>query len=151
MDSSTGQPAWNSDDKIGSLEIFAVWINELARETFLAEQNHPEMFFFVSEEGQIQGGRLKEELDSDQKSAIINREMSRLNPFGTIYTRIQQVRHDQLSKPDANSERHDGDHHRCLVVRMASADGAEKLWINPIIPAADKLELADVITANSSA
>jgi len=147
-------PPWNHEDKEGSLEAYAAWLNQVARGAFLEEGHHPEMFLFVTEKGGIEGCQFPAGISQEQRDDIVTREVSRLKPFGTIQILIKTIYDLKLfsipkfqklrfigatdSEPNITSR-------ECLLVVMMSRTGKEKYWANPIVKEGHRLTLMDTV------
>ena len=68
--------------------LYLDWFNAMARASFLRDGAHREMFFFISEEGDIDGCQFRDGLESSKKNAIISEQAEKLKPFGTLHVRI---------------------------------------------------------------
>src|SRR5262245_60425199 len=82
------KPDWSNADKSKSLIADSDWLNALARASFLHDGGHPEMFFFISEDGVVSARRFKEGLDGVTKNAAVLQEAQDLKPFGTVHIKV---------------------------------------------------------------
>jgi hypothetical protein len=146
------KPDWNPENKEKSLEEYAVWINNLARESFISDGGHPEIFFMVGEGGEIVGCRFKDGISIEKKNAAIILQARQLKVFGTIHARKATVYHPKLTgNPktqsvrflDSTSDDQEAMERDCLLVEMQSKSGTHKIWANPILEVAERLTLGD--------
>lgn len=147
-------PPWDINDQDRSFEGYAAWLNQIARASFLHDGHHPQMFFFITEEGHISGCQFRDGLEKEKIDAVIFKEAERIKPFGTVQILIKKIYDPKVcgnpkfkdtkfsgaldSEPEVPER--DG-----LLVVMKSRTGNEKIWASPIIKTADKLTLMDSI------
>jgi hypothetical protein len=147
------QPKWNQNDKDGSLERYADWLNQIAREAFLESGHHPQMFIFFTGQGEIEGCQFPEGIPRERRDDVVYRGAERINPFGTIQILMlkicdpklfpelkQQVHFIGSGDPDPSATERD-----CLMVRMESRTGRVKVWANPVILGGDRPTLMDAV------
>jgi hypothetical protein len=82
------KPDWDSSDKPNSFLAYVSWLNRMARGSFLNDGDHPEMFFFVGEDGALTGAQFRKGLDPEKKIAAIMQGAAQHKPFGTVHVRI---------------------------------------------------------------
>jgi hypothetical protein len=82
------KPDWSLADKAKSFAAYVDWLNRLARASFLNDGDHPEMFFFVGEDGALNGAQFRPGLEREKRNAAIMDGARRFNPFGTVHVRI---------------------------------------------------------------
>jgi hypothetical protein len=87
----TEQPPWDPSDKEKSLEEYASWLNQIARGAFLKDGHHPQMFFFVTENGDIKGCQFRDGLPREKIDATIQQQASEIEPFGTIQILVTKI------------------------------------------------------------
>jgi len=146
MQVPTEKPPWDPNDKESSLEQYASWLNAIACGAFLQDGHHSEMFFFVTETGELLGCQFRDGLPREKTNAVIHQQASEIKPFGTIQIIITKIYHPKLtshpkskglrfvgaSSPDSDELERD-----CLIVRMLSKAGKDKIWANPILQYGD--------------
>jgi hypothetical protein len=133
------KPAWSSLDKSQSLIAYSDWLNALARASFLNDSGHPEMFFFISEEGAVSACQFREGLDPAKKNAVILQEGQRIKPFGTIHVRIVDAVPINSSKIILDASR------KCLWLTMESRLGDTRNLVNPIDSTAEGVFLGETV------
>jgi hypothetical protein len=147
------KPDWEPADKEKSLDEYASWINSLARETFITDGKHPEMFFLVGEEGEIVGCQFLDGLPDEKKNSAILDMAKQLDVFGTIHARIATVCHPKLTGHPQSQDvdfldgTSDDLECICLIVEMESKNGTHRVWANPVLDAQGQPSLGDIITA----
>lgn len=149
------KPDWDPAEKEKSLDEYASWLNSLARETFIMDGRHPEMFFLVGEDGEIVGCQFRDGLPTEKKNSTILDMAKQLDVFGTIHARITTVYHPKLTgHPDArdlhflNGGSYDEDLEKiCLIVEMQSKNGTHRVWANPIPDVQGHSSLGETVTA----
>lgn len=147
------KPDWEHADKENSLDEYASWINSLARETYIADGKHPEMFFLVGEDGEIVGCQFRDGLPDEEKNSAILDMAKQLDVFGTIHARITTVYHPKLTghQHSEDIEFLDGASDEleriCLIVEMESKNGTHRVWANPVLDARGQPSLGDTLKA----
>lgn len=131
---------WN---KAASLRAYAHWMNEIARASFLRDQGHPEMFFFITDRGELTGCQFREGLDSVVKNATIQQESARIQPYGTIHTKVVTV-YKLPGEPMVGSEP-GAEERPCLLVRMESRKGGSLAFASPILQTDGRLALEQTV------
>ena len=152
---SASPPPWNAADAAGSFDQIAEWFGAKARETFLGDKTHGEMFFFWDAEGQMGAAQPPPGVDRDQLTAMLKAEIERLKVYGVIHIAeawtylpkqpndhtFKQVAQGEMSVSDLRPE----DRTETLMVRMESRDGVSRIWLSPIVRKDDDVALDDVI------
>jgi hypothetical protein len=137
------KPSWSIWKKEASLRAYAEWLNELARASFLQDQGHVEMFFFVTEKGKLTGCQFRNGLDVAVKNATIQQEAARIKPYGTIHikivTTLQLPNLKMVKNEDEAAER------RCLLVCMESRTGATIAFSSSIRESENELSLEETV------
>lgn len=85
------KPEWVITDKAGSFKAYAYWLNYIARCAYLSDGTHPEMYFFVGEDGAINGAQFDPGFEEERKNETICQGIQKFSPFGTIHTHIMEV------------------------------------------------------------
>src|SRR5215469_9994271 len=111
------KPDWSNVDKSRSLIAYSDWLNTLARASFLNDSAHPEMFFFISEDGAVNACQLREGLDRAKKNAVVLEQAQQIKPFGTIHVRIVDALPISASKTTLGASQ------KCLWLTMESRLG----------------------------
>jgi len=151
MSPDKNRPRWDSNAKDKSLELCAAWLNQIAREAFLVEGHHQQMFHFVTDAGDIQSCLFRDGLPLSERDEVLKQEKEKIKPFGTIQVIIRKIIHPKLTThPKAWELRFAGDEESdtkemvrdCLLVRMLSRTGKEIVWASPIISKDGRLVLA---------
>jgi len=151
------KPSWDPNDKEKSLEEYALWLNQIARGAFLQYGHHTQMFFFVTETGEIEGCEFRDGLPREKRDATIQQQQLLIKPYGTIQILITQIYHPMLgSHPKAKQIAFVGDAESsskelvrdCLIVRVLSRNGKDKMFANPIIREGDRMVLASTVVAS---
>jgi len=147
-------PPWDPNAKEESLELYASWLNQIARGAFLETGHHQQMFFYVTDAGAIQSCLFRDGLPLKERDIVLRQEAEKIKPFGTIQVIIKEIMHPQLSAhPKAQDVRFVGEDESdtkemvrdCLLVRMLSRTGREIMWANPIVRKDGRLVLADTV------
>jgi hypothetical protein len=148
-------PAWNAADAAGSFEQVADWFGQKARETFLGDKTHGEMFFFWDADGQMGAAQPPPGVDRKQLTEMLKAEVARLNIYGVIHiaeawTYLPKQKNDHTFKQVAQGEMtvadlKPEDRTETLMVRMESRDGASRIWLSPILREGDDVSLDDTI------
>ncbi len=148
------KPFWDPNDKEKSLQEYALWLNNIAREAFLHLGHHEQMFFFVTETGEIEGCQFRDGLPREKRDATIQQQQSLIKPYGTIQILITQIYHPALTlHPKAQQLSFVGDAESnskelvrdCLLVRVLSRNGKDKMLANPIIREGNRVVLAPMV------
>ena len=151
------KPFWDPNDKEKSLEEYAIWLNNIAREAFLQFAHHQQMFFFVTETGEIEACLFPDGLPKETRDATIHEQYSFIKPYGTIQILVTQIYHPLLtSHPKANKIIFAGDSELsskelvrdCLLVRVLSRNGKDKMLANPIIREGNRVVLAPMVISS---
>jgi hypothetical protein len=150
------KPDWNPADKEKSLREYASWFNGLARETFLENGNHSDLFFLITEDGEIVGYKFRDDSPIEERNASILRVAQQFEVFGTLYIRITTAYHPKLTgdpraeglnfldgASDANELTR-----VCLITEMESKNGTHKTWVNPVLEDHGQTSLGDTIIAS---
>ena len=149
--------SWDPNNKEKSLEEYALWLNQIARGAFLQLGHHQQMFFFVTEAGEIEGCQFRDGLSQEKRDAAIQQQQSLIKPYGTIQILITQIYHPLLtSHPKAQQLLFAGDTELsskelvrdCLLVRVLSRNGKDKMLANPIIREGNRVVLAPMVIAS---
>ena len=140
----SNKPEWNPNAKEESLEKYAAWLNNLARRAFVENGGYPDSCFLITEDGRIMGYVLSEEEKAEE---VVARESEEIKPFGTIEIMIKPVYHPKLySQYLRLIEETDipKDLIRdCLLTRMNSRNGPEKIWASFILGERESARLSD--------
>lgn len=152
---ASGPPDWNTTDHPGSLRRYASWLNEVARATFLTDKTHVEIFFLLKSDGT--GGLVQPPAGMDRTVFLgaMKISLQEHDIYGVIHIveawsyfprkpndhTMKQVVEGEI----AVSELKPGDKTECLLVRVEGRDGAQHLWLSPILRTADGVALADPI------
>lgn len=145
------KPEWNPNAKEESLELYASWLNEIARAAFLETGSHPQMFFFITDDGEIKGCQFRDGLDQKKRNEVLFQQAAEIKPFGTIQIIITQIYHPKLAGHDnvrfaGSNDPDDKETVRdCLLIRMLSRNGKDKSWANPILRDGNHAFLADCV------
>ena len=138
------RPGWAVSDKPGSFRAYVDWLNRLARASFLNDGNHPEMFFFVGEEGALSGAQFPEGTASDQKNEVIMRGAEDLHPFGTVRVRIVNANRINPDGSVSNALQ------RCLWMNSETRLGTKVVLASPIEEANEGWSLGDTMILQES-
>jgi hypothetical protein len=146
-------PKWQGRDPSGSLRRQAEWLNEKARETFLTDKFHTEIFFLYRADGQGAIAQPPADMDRDQFVAMLKKGIKSNDIFGVLHVveawtyfprrpndhTMKQVMHGEI----AVSELNPGDRTEALMVRCEGRDGYSMMWLSPIIRTPTGVALAD--------
>lgn len=128
------KPKWNPNSKEESLELYASWLNELARMAFLENGAYPESFFFITDDGEILACLLPENISKEQREDVLHRQNSEINPFGTIQIIVKHVYYSKLFNQYLVRE--------CLLTKLINK-GKEKIWANFVTRNGENVSLED--------
>jgi hypothetical protein len=117
------KPYWSNTDKLQSLVAYGDWLNAIARASFLNDSGHPEMFFFISEDGGVNGYQFREGLENVEKNSIVLQQAQQIKPFGTIHVKIVDVAPLGWLK-----QIWDNPSQKCLLVTVESRLGDTRAW-----------------------
>jgi hypothetical protein len=151
MDDS--QPQWNADSPRESLRAQAVFLNEMARFTFLRDKSHTELFFLYLADGQGAISQRPAGMENDQFVPMLKEAIRQNDIYGVIHIveawayfprRPNDHTFKQVAEGEiAVSELKPGDKSEALMVKVESRDGLTHVWLSPIIRSADGVALAD--------
>ncbi|MFH0908961.1 MAG: hypothetical protein V1929_09375 [bacterium] len=161
MNTSPTLPAWNADDAAGSLAACAAWFGSKARETFLNDKTHGEMFFFWDAKGEMGAAQPPPGIERNQLTAVVKAEIERLQVYGVVHIAeawmyLPKQKNDHTYKQVvqgeiAVSQLKPEDRTETLMVRMESRDGLSRIWLSPIVRSADSVALGDTIEISDPA
>jgi hypothetical protein len=133
----------------------AEWLNETARETFLRDGTHMEIFFLNQADGQ--GGIVPPPpgMERDAFIRVLKQAIRDHAIYGVVHVAeawaylprqpndhtFKQVVAGEIAVADLAP----GDKRESLMVRMESRDGDHRVWLSPIVRSADGVALADAI------
>ncbi len=146
-------PKWIAADPAGSLRRHATWLNDKARETFLTDKFHSEMFFLFRADGQGAMGQPPTDMDRDRFLGVLKESIRRNDVYGVIHvveawTYFPRKPNDHVMKQVmqgeiAVSELNQGERTEALMVRFEAKDGSQHLWLSPILRTKTGVALAD--------
>jgi hypothetical protein len=84
------------------------------------------MFFFVGEDGELNGAQFRESLEADKKKSAIMQGAQQFKPFGTIHVRIVNAFPIGAAKFTSKGSK------KCLWLTLESRLGDTKNFVNPI-------------------
>lgn len=132
------KPDWDNGDKPASFLNYLWWHNRLARGSFLNDGDHPEMYFFIQNDGELFGMQFPRGINSEARRAAIMKGIDDYAPFGTIHVRIVEA------NPIDNQEIQD-ETQWCLWLAAETIDGEQLSLVNPIRFSENSLELEDTM------
>jgi hypothetical protein len=148
-------PEWNVNDAAGSFAACATWFSGKARETFLNDSTHGEMFFFWDANGQMGAAQPPPGIERTQLAAMLRAEVARLQVYGVVHIAeawmyLPKQKNDHTYKQVvqgeiAVSQLRPEDRTETLMVRMESRDGVSHLWLSPIVRSDEGVTLLDVL------
>ena len=151
----TPLPVWVNADPSGSLRRHATWLNDLARETFLTDKLHIELFFLLKQDGQGGIAQPPSGMDRDQFVSLLKNSIQENDIYGVIHicetwSFFPKVPNDHTMKQItqgeiAVSDLKPGDKTEALMVRVECRDGTQHLWLSPIVRSKDAVFLSDAI------
>lgn len=136
------KPDWSNSEKARSFEAYVHWINSLARNSFQSDGDHPEMLFFIGEDGAVNAAQFGPGLETAKKNAAIIQGAQQFKPFGTIHVRIVDA------KPINAAQEAMGDTRRSLWLTAESRLGKKINLVNPIESTPDRESLGDTMVVN---
>lgn len=161
MTDSSIIPQWNADDAAGSFAACAAWFSSKARETFLKDKTHGEMFFFWDVQGQMGAAQPPPGIERAQLTAMLKAEVERLQVYGVVHIAeawmyLPKQKNDHTYKQVvqgeiAVSQLKPEDRTETLMVRMESRDGVSHLWLSPIVRSGEEVTLRDVLAFDDPA
>lgn len=155
MTDSATIPEWNADDAAGSFAACATWFSGKARETFINDRSHGEMFFFWDAQGQMGAAQPPAGVERAQLAAMLRAEVARLQIYGVVHIAeawmyLPKQKNDHTYKQVvqgeiAVSQLRPEDRTETLMVRMESRDGVSHLWLSPIVRSGEDVTLSEVL------
>jgi hypothetical protein len=152
---SSPYPDWDASDPSRSLRRTAEWFVEEARTTFLTDGTHVELFFLFKEDGGYSMGPPPPDMPKDQFVAVLRQRIRDDNTYGVVHicqawAYVPKHPNDHtyrqiLDGEIAVSELKRGDKTEALVVRYECRDGAQRMWISPVVRTKDGVALADAL------
>ncbi len=136
------KPDWSNSDKARSFEAYVHWINSLARVSFQNDGDHPEMLFFVGEDGTVNAAQFRPGLETVKKNAAIIQGAQQFKPFGTIHVRIVDA------VPINAAQEAMGDTRRSLWLTAETRLGNKINFVNPIETTPDGESVGDTMVVN---
>lgn len=152
---TSAPPEWNNADLAASFLAYAYWVNESARMTFLKDKTHVEMFFLVCPDGKLGMGSPPPGIDRDHVANMLKDSIKEHGFYGIVHIMeawtyfpkqpndhtFKQVVQDEMRVEDLKPE----DRREAVVVHYQSRDGANTMWMSPIIRMSDVVAVADAI------
>ena len=148
-------PEWNEANLPASFVAYASWVNETARMTFLRDKSHVELFFLVKSDGESGLGAPPPGMDRDRIADMLRDSIHENNIYGIVHIMeawtyfprqpndhtFKQVVQGEMRVADLKPE----DRREAVVVHYQSRDGANFMWMSPIIRMGDRVALSDAI------
>lgn len=158
MNDSSGmaptRPIWEQTRKLDSVDELGAWLNTLARLSFLEEGSHPEMYNVVTDTGSLYGAVFNETTSREVKSAAVAELAGQYHPYATFHTRLTTVLNpaiaDNAEYADlvfavSEESENTNDSANCLIVRVETRTGFEKVLVNRVVSVDAKPSLYDTV------
>ena len=155
-------PDWDTADPAASMCRTAGWFVEEARETFLTDGTHVELFFLFREDGSYSMGPRPSEMPKDQFMAVLRQRIRDDSTFGVVHIleawvyvprkpndhTMRQILAGEMAVTDLKK----GDKTEALIVRYECRDGSQRMWISPIVrPKVGGVALGDALEMGETA
>jgi len=131
-------PEWNNQDKQGSLKKWIEMLNTEARQQFLNDGTHLEIFFLFNDEGLMNIAPIADM----EKEAIINGLKNTLNESnGTAYIHIVEATAKAMDSADEAD---------ALLVIAETRAGFSKAWIHTVVQKGEEKLLMNAVEVDGS-
>lgn len=152
-------PGWNAAEPEASLLAYGRWLLEAARLTFLADATHAELFFLFTPAGlagvqPVPAGTERESVLPAVREAVQRHGLTGVLHVAEAWACLPKGPEDAawravMQGESRVSELPEAERAECLLVRLESAAGASRLWMNEIIRGPNGVALSDPIEINA--
>lgn len=154
-------PPWDKSDPSESLRRLGEWYNQRARDVFLKDGSHVELYFLFTRDGQGTLIQIPKGMDRETFMANLKATMLKMGSYGVIqiaevWTYLPPRPNDHTFKQVLAgeikvSELKPEDKTEALLVRYQSSDGDQCVWVNVIQRKASGVFLAEAIELHDKA